>query len=257
VSPLRSISDLGLAIVLAQGISAPAWAVRPFVTDDARSVGARQAQVESWLQLDGGSLNHWILASIGPAAPVELAVGISYGADWSEDGARFTLPGPLLQAKFVLIEPRKNRWPGVALEAGTLVPLGYDDSTQEGWRSFALVALTESLFEDERLLIHGNLGVFHAGDFRLHGRDVEFIWGLGAQLRTFAGLHVVAEIFSGDPYSGASGGAVQGGLRYMFNKKFQMDATVGTGLWGDNMMGTFGTAGVRIVGGPFGGGKAD
>jgi hypothetical protein len=243
---------LGIVTQLLLLLAAPAWAVRPFVTDDARVVGERQAQIESWIQFEAGSVAHWLLASIGPAGPLEFGIGATYGVDWNtERGAQFTMEGPLLQAKLLLVEPKPNRWPGVAVEGGTLVPLKVGQPPPPGWSTFALVALTESLFAKERLLIHGNLGFFHSGDFA-RDKGVELIWGLGMQLRAVAGLHVVAEIFSGDPYAGAGGGAAQVGLRYILNEHVQIDATVGKGVWGDPAMPVWGTAGLRVVGGPWG-----
>ena len=233
-------------------LASPAQAVRPFVTDDARVVGGKQAQVETWVQLDKGSFQHWILFSIGPARPLEFGVGAVYGADWSMgQGAQFVMSAPLLQAKFLFVEAKRNRWPGVAVEGGTILPFGVGAGATSGWRSFALVALTESLFAEERLLIHANLGIFHAGDFAAQERGADILWGIGAQLRTVAGLHLVGEVFSGNSYDSAGRGAAQLGLRYIFNDYFVLDATVGKGVWGDPAQPVWGTAGVHIVGGPW------
>lgn len=231
----------------------PASAVRPFITDDARVVGKREAQIETWIQADKGSITHWLLASIGPTDRMEFGIGAAYGVDWStEQGTQLTLEGPVLQAKLLLVEAKANRWPGVAVEGGTLVPLKLGPSPAEGWSRFALLALSESLFSRERLLLHGNVGIFMAGNFGPQDKGVELIWGLGMQLRTVAGLHLVAEIFSGDPYAGAGGGAAQVGLRYIVNDQVQIDATVGDGIWGSAPMPIWGTAGLRVVGGPWG-----
>lgn len=61
------------------------------------------------------------------------------------------------------------------------------------------------------------------------------------------GLHGIAEIFHGDSYIGDTGGAYQVGFRYFISEKVQIDATVGSGLWGDNKPDTEIGCGLRIV----------
>ena len=38
--------------------SAPSWAIRPFITDDARVVGKHLVQLETWVQLEDGVLQN-------------------------------------------------------------------------------------------------------------------------------------------------------------------------------------------------------
>lgn len=229
-----------------------AHAVRPFITDDARVVGDKLAQVESWVRGDRTSFQHWVMFAVGAWAPIELSLGAVQGATYEDAPAAYSVAGPLMQAKVLLWDPKANRWPGMALSLGATAPVGHGELAPPSWERFAYLALTESLFSDDRLLIHGNLGLSVVGSEHGEGSQANFNWGIGTQLRLFAGLHIVAELISGDPYEPTSGGAGQAGVRYIVNKKLQLDATVGGGLWGATPLPTWGTAGVRLVGGPIG-----
>ena len=46
--------------------------VRPFITDDARVVGERLAQLETWIRVDKEAGQHWILGAYGPNKKLEL-----------------------------------------------------------------------------------------------------------------------------------------------------------------------------------------
>jgi hypothetical protein len=228
----------------------PARAVRPFITDDARVVGEQLAQLESWVRGDRRAFQHWLLVAVGPWAPLELTLGAVHGSAYSDAPPAYALAGPLFQAKALILEPRPNRWPGLAVSAGATAPLGHGAFRPHGWERFCYAAVTESLFDHERLLVHANIGLVVTGG--LADQITRATWGIGSQLRVFAGLHLVAEIVSGDPYEPASGGAGQAGFRYILSDRVQFDATVGGGLWGESTMPLWGTAGVRLVGGPVG-----
>ncbi|RYE79758.1 MAG: hypothetical protein EOO74_03215, partial [Myxococcales bacterium] len=98
-------------VVAAVLVARPALAVRPFITDDARVVGERAAQMETWLRADKVGLQHWIVGAIGPVAPLEVSVGMVYG----RQSEAFTLAAPLFQAKALVLETMPGRggrgWP--------------------------------------------------------------------------------------------------------------------------------------------------
>jgi len=75
----------------------------------------------------------------------------------------------------------------------------------------------------------------------------QFTWGIGGQLRLLGDLHLVGEMFSGDPYVTGTGGAVQGGFRYLFTDNLQVDGTTGGGVFGDTVMPPWFSTGVRLV----------
>lgn len=239
---------LGMAVLL----SAPeARAIRPFITDDARVVGARHLQLETWWRRDKDSLQHWALFAFGPNDHVELTLGGAYGLsnvvsrNPGVPSPTFAFNLPLLQGKFLLRDAEPNKLPGLAVAAGIVPPLGRGGFEPPGFSGFAYVAFTESLFEEERLLLHANVGATVLG---AKGHDpLSPTWGVGLQLRTFAAFHLVGEFFSGDPYASGAGGAAQGGFRYIFNDHVQLDATVGGGVFGATPLPFWASSGVRLV----------
>jgi hypothetical protein len=93
-----------------------ALAVRPFITDDARVVGGRQAQMETWARGDRRAFEQWALASYGPTDALELMIGSVHGLTF-EHGREYSVAGPVLQAKYLLRAPKTASWPGVAVSA--------------------------------------------------------------------------------------------------------------------------------------------
>jgi hypothetical protein len=54
----------------------PARAIRPFVTDDARVVGGKLLQLETWVLVDRLVLEHNALVAVGPTDWLELTAGL-------------------------------------------------------------------------------------------------------------------------------------------------------------------------------------
>ncbi len=148
-----------LAVLLSSG---PARAIRPFITDDARVVGEKLGQLETWLLVDRLVIEHNALLAIGPTDWLELTAGLIHGGVHTGDDRGYSITGPVLQGKFLIVPARNNSWPGFALAAGVLAPAGYGPFDPPGWSGFGYGALTESLW-DEWLLLHANLG-FAVGD---------------------------------------------------------------------------------------------
>ena len=237
------VARLSLLLLCA---SAPTFAVRPFITDDARVVGRRQAQLETWVRGDRAAFQHWALTSYGPIEPLELTIGTVHGATY-EHGRLYSIAGPLLQAKYLLRRPKTGSWPGIAVSAGAFAPVGSGAFKPHGWDSFAYAALTQSLMEDDRVLIHGNAGFVNSS---IGGQ--KSTWGVGSQVRLRGGFHVVSEVFSGDPYAESSGIAFQAGFRHFISEYIQIDATIGSGTSGQPRLPVWGTVGIRLVTAPLG-----
>lgn len=254
----------GLLVACGLLFAADAHAIRPFVTDDARVVGDRLAQLETWMLLDRSVLEHNVFVALGPHPRVELTLGLLHGGVHSGRERSYSLTGPVVQGKFLLLEAKNNRWPGIAVAGGVLPPVGYGPFTPVGWGGFGYGALTESLF-DERLLIHANVGLA-VGDDGPQSAQLGFTTpsrtrirtlltiGIGAQARLFAGLHLVAEVYHGDPYDPRTDfPATQAGFRYIFSERVQVDSTFGTTLVAvesaDRSARTeqWGTLGLRLV----------
>lgn len=243
----RSVAwlSLALALLVAQN---EARAIRPFVTDDARVVGDRLGQTESWLVLDRQETAHNTLFAIGPTNWLEITSGFSHGGSYryaagTNDGNNYGITGGIFQAKALLRETKPNNWPGVALAAGVVPPFGSGSQKPDGVSTFGYAALSQSFFNDD-LLFHLNIGITTIKE--------ETQWkptwtaGLGFQAKFIGKLHSVGEIYRGDPYDPTMKSmASQIGFRYIFNFNFQMDATFGSTFEKDSSQWV--SVGVRIV----------
>lgn len=220
--------------------------VRPFITDDARVVGGKLAQLESWFRIDKEAGQHWIMGAYGPNNKLELAIGGVYGFQNDHNSKKtFSYALPLLQVKYLIKEYKPNKAPGLGMVLGTFLPVGSGGFKPSGYGTFGYATLTQCFGEGEKVLLHGNFG----GNYlHINGED-ELIttWGFGTQIKAYKGLHLVGEIFSGDPYVPGTGMAFQTGYRYFFSDMLQIDMTIGEGIAGENKMPFWVSAGIRIV----------
>ncbi len=105
--------------------------------------------------------------------------------------------------------------------------------------------MTQCFGKGDKFLFHGNIGINY-----LHitnEDDLIATWGLGTQIKTYKGFHLVGEIFSGDPYVPRTGMAIQLRYRYFLSDLLQMDMTVIQGIAGQNKMPFWISTGIRIV----------
>jgi len=243
-SPLPWAALSVLAFLLS---AAPAVAIRPFVTDDARVVGEALAQLESWVLVDDSIAEHTALVAVGPTEWLEVTAGFVHGVGYGGYERGYSVGGPILQAKALLWPAIDNAIPGVAIAAGTLAPSGRGHLAQEDWTGFAYGAVTQSFWE-EGLLLHGNLGVVAAPALPRSGTTVTC--GVGGQGRIAGALHAVGEVWYGDPYDPAARRpATQVGFRYILSDEIQFDGTVGAILQGSDRSDRryWGTLGIRLV----------
>lgn len=224
-----------------------AFAVRPFITDDARVVGYRLGQWENWLRFDRFSGQHWHMLAYGPTRYSELTFGAVYGYERThpEMRAEGSYAMPLLQGKFLFREYGHKKPPGIALVAGTFLPGGQGALVPPGYGAFAFSTISQCFGEKEDLLIHLNFG----GNYLYLDKQNDFVktWGLGTQIRALGGFHIVGELFSGDPYIPGAGLSYQCGFRHFFNDLVQIDATLGEGLAGENKLPFWFSVGLRVV----------
>ena len=225
----------------------PAFAVRPFITDDAAVVGRRLAQLETRLMFDRFGGGHWAMLAYGPHERVEVAVGGVWGYDRLLQPKRTEIgyAAPLVEVKYLFRDYNTDKFPGVALVGGTFLPAGRGDFAPPGPGAYSYLALTQCFGKDERVLLHGNLGVNY---LRVGGKDdFAATWGLGTQIKAYKGLHLVGEVVSGDPYIAGSGLLYQTGVRYFVSDLLQLDATLGQGLAGENKVPFWAGLGARMV----------
>jgi len=233
---------ISLFIFLSITIVRPVYAVRPFVTDDARVVGEHMGQMETSVRYSKDSFSNLSLVTLGPTKNSEITAGFVGGFPLDTESNRsFSVTGPLMQFKYLLWEAKPNSYPGFAMSAGASPPWGKGDFRPEQWSGFVYAAMTESLFDKERVLIHANLGISTSSEVTVG------TWGLGTQIRMFGGLHAVMEIFCNDPYEGKSGGAYQAGFRHIISDSIQIDLTGGSGLFGSEQINSFVGMGIRFV----------
>lgn len=220
--------------------------VRPFITDDARVVGHRLGQVESWLRVERSNAQLWTLGAIGPRNDLEFTMGALLGYEASESGRlEHSYALPLLQAKYLVRPYAHGQGPGLALVAGTFLPFGTGAFQPPGYGAFSFATVSQCVGRKEDLLLHLNLGANYL--YIDNENTLIPTWGLGSQVRFLGGWHWVGEVFSGDPYIPGSGISYQTGLRYFMSDKLQLDATVGEGLAGDKVLPFWTSAGVRWV----------
>jgi hypothetical protein len=233
------------AILLAVFIAAApneSFAVRPFVTDDARVLDEHTMQLETSVRYDQDVFTNLNLLALSPKANWEITAGFSDGFLLDKESNRsFSVIGPLMQVKYLVWPVKPNKYPGLAIGAGALPPWGRGGFRQEKWSEFVYLASTQSLFDNDRVLIHANLGISTTNPASVA------TWGLGTQFRIIGGLNGVAEVFYNDPYSGKTGGAYQVGFRHIVNDDLQIDLTTGSGLFGSEQINTFVGMGLRIV----------
>jgi hypothetical protein len=182
------------------------------------------------------------LFAFGPTENLELTAGWVDGFEHGRGEPRvFSVQGPLLQVKYLLVAAKPNATPGLAAVVGGSPAWGSQAFKPDSSREFIYIAMTESLGDAERVAIHGNLG------FTTTNSHTVTTWGLGTQVRVKGGWNAIFEVFQNDPYAGDTGGAFQTGFRYIFSDNLQLDMTGGTGLWGDPRPSAYYGMGIRMV----------
>lgn len=219
--------------------------VRPFITDDARVVGWKMYQLESWVRLDHETSQHWNMAAFGPVPWMEISLGGVYGLERPEGSNRFAYGIPLVQAKVLARPYQSGQGPGLGWVVGSFLPGGEGSFRPPGYGAFTFLTVTQCWGKQEDLLLHLNTGYnfFYLDPRAQH----QFTWGMGTQLRVYKGFHLLGEVFSGDPYVPGSDVSWQAGFRHFFSADLQIDGTVGEGVLGAVRLPFWTSAGVRWV----------
>lgn len=217
-------------LLLCLAASPVAWAVRPFVTDDARIIDRGQIEMENWLESTRGD-GHW-----DPAPGLNTIVGSSL-TDWFEllagggvgadRAGGSTVGNPMVMGKVLLRPALANRGPGVAFSASTVLDQGRGSMYLPGRVSVLLGMSTWRLFDDQ-LHVHANLGVRSDRGLGFERRR-RVQWGVGIESHTpFDKTRFVAEVFSGDPLVlHAPRYAIQTGVRRVESDYLQFDIVFG------------------------------
>lgn len=210
------------AIILAGLLlAAPAWAARPFVTDDARLTTAGSCQLESWTRFYEGSSEFWALPACNPTGNLEITLG---GGRASYTGSS-TSDDYVLQFKTLFKPLTTNGW-GLGIAAGRVEHPEIAPGPNQLGNSYVYLPLSVS-FADDRFILHANAGWLRD---KASSQDRN-TWGLGGEYYPYPRLAVIAESFGDDkgkPYW-------QTGLRYsIIPNLFQVDATTGQQVGGES-----------------------
>ncbi len=216
----------------------PAWAVRPFITDDARVTPASTFLTETSLRFDSRRYQNLTLLALGLSNKWEWTVGFTDGFMTKEedDPWKFSVAGPLLQIKYLIKEQKGvHGIPAFGIAAGVIPPWGAGSSNfaPADWSEFIYLMMSKSFSSDpERLNLHVNVGATNT--HRPGGLEQEVTWGVGLQYHLFRNiLFGVTEIVSGDPYGISTGAIYQIGLRFFISERMQLDTSFGSGIRGD------------------------
>lgn len=205
----KTCSALLLSLLLS-----PAWAARPFVTDDARLTTAGSCQLESWLRIYPDSREFWALPACNPGGDLELTVG---GGHVSVSGGNAS-NDYVLQAKTLVRVLERNGW-GWGIAAGTVRHPEVNPGPNLLGNTYAYIPLSVS-FLDDAVVVHGNLGWLRDRA----SRRSNLTWGLGGEFQLVPRMAAIAEAFGdnrGDPY-------LQVGARFFLVPEWvQLDATIG------------------------------
>lgn len=197
----------------------PAWAARPFVTDDARLTTAGSCQLESWVRVYPHSREIWALPACNPGGNFEVTAG-GGRAHYDQQASSSDF---VLQFKTLFKPLESNTW-GIGLAAGTVRHPEVNPGPNLFGNSYVYAPMSYSLFDDA-VVLHGNLGWLRD---RASGRS-NTTWGVGGEFKLSERLLGIAESFGDDrvkPYW-------QVGARYaIVPDRVQVDATVGQQLNG-------------------------
>uniref|UniRef100_UPI0035AE3EA2 hypothetical protein n=1 Tax=Hylemonella sp. TaxID=2066020 RepID=UPI0035AE3EA2 len=195
-------------------LTLPAWAARPFVTDDARLTTAGSCQLESWTRVYQDSREAWALPACNPGGNLEFTAG---GGRARSDGQ----PGTsdyVLQLKTLFRPLETNGW-AWGLAVGRVVHPEIQPGPNQLGNTYAYLPASAS-FAGDRVVLHSNLGWLRDRS----SREDRTTWGLGSELYPHPRLALVLETFGDDraqPFW-------QTGFRYsVIPNLFQVDTTLG------------------------------
>ena len=200
-------------------LALPAWAARPFVTDDARLTTAGSCQLESWVRVYPHSRETWALPACNPGGNLEFTVG----GGWARYDEAPATKDQVFQLK-TLFKPLETDGWGWGLAVGTVRHPEVNPGPNLLGNTYAYVPVSASFLAD-KAVVHANLGWLRDKATR---RD-NATWGLGGEYVLGSRVSAIAETFGdnrGKPYW-------QTGARiFIVPERVQVDATVGRQLSG-------------------------
>lgn len=208
-----------LAVLACEIAAMPAFAARPFLTDDARVVDARACQLETWSQLNAHGDEFWFLPACNFVGNIETTVGFAILP--SDDNPTPHDAALALQAKTILGRIEEYRV-AIGLAAGTILDPNAGQGDEELRSAYSYVPVTGDFTGEQRYLMHANLGVRY--DDQSDDGPVSAIFGIGLELGILPRLFALGE-FYGDHREPP---ITQGGVRlWIVPERLQVDAVGG------------------------------
>ena len=213
LSPRR----LAIPILLIGLAPTPAFAARPFNTDDARVVDAGGCQIEAFVKKQSrfSEREAWFLPGCNPGGKLELTLG---GMNIRNDaeGRASTL---IAQGKALLRRLETDDY-GVALTLGAARQRPFGPDSGSHWSPF-LNLITSVSLKGDAVVMHANAGAL---DDRVAGL-LRPTWGLGGEILVAPRLHMIVESY-GQKGEKAS---QQIGIRFWaVPDRLQFDGTLGS-----------------------------
>jgi hypothetical protein len=226
-----------------------AWAVRPFITDDARIAAPNEFQIETSLRVDQERFQNLNVFSFGIIKNLEGSFNFIDGFMLEDQTKRrLSVAGPGFQLKYLFTDGKTSAFPATGVVVGASPPYGLGSETfaNPAWSSYTYLVLTKYFFPDfEKLNLHINLGINES--YAAGGAKSSLSWGVGIQAHLFDKVYLCTEVFQGDPYAITPGALYQVGFRYFIADNMQMDIATGKGIYGDPMLGQYVSLGFRYV----------
>lgn len=213
--------------------AAPAYATRPFVTDDARIVDPGGYQIETYVkrQREFTEQEYWFLPAMNPWGRVELTLG-GYQVDSTVPGDSHAV---IMQAK-TLLKPLETNGAGFALTLGAAQVSPYQAASAINPYLNAIGSFSQL---DDRVVVHVNLGGIRDNVANLWRGT----WGLGAEVALLAPRLIgIIETYG----QRGQKPTLHGGLRiWAVPDRVQVDVTMG--VQDSDPKQRFNTLGLRLL----------
>jgi hypothetical protein len=198
-------------------VALPAFAARPFVTDDARVVDAGGCQIETFVkkQRNVDEREAWFLPACNPGGNLELTVG-GLNIQNDADGRASAL---IAQGKTLLKRLETNGY-GAALTLGAIRQRPLAAESASYWSTFFNLISSTSLRGDA-VVIHVNAGAL---DDRNTG-VTRPTWGLGGEILVVPRLYAIVESYG---QKGEKAAQHVGFRFWIVPDRMQLDGTLGS-----------------------------
>ena len=219
------------------------YAVRPFVTDDARIADYGQVEIESWMEVShaegdfGDAPGFNSMLGITPLDWLEVIAGSGFARATND---KWAIANPIVQTKVLFTRAEANGDPGLAFVSGATFDIGQttvaaggtvDESVNPKYKLgdnyYAIGLMTYRLLNDS-VQLHTNFGLRaeHQSGIGLRMRPY---WGIGFDAAIIGDdIHAIAEAYAGDPLAyNAPLYAGQFGARWIYSDYVNIDLTFG------------------------------